>query len=177
MTLAAVPNSHVRPASLVLTVLNEGHSLPTFLRSLSAQRHLPSEVVIVDGGSADDTVEILTAWSPPAGTAVRIVERPGANISQGRNTAISLAESPWILVTDGGTVLDPGWIESLLDSFDGQPTPTVVSGFFRPTGESLVERAIAFTATPRLTEIDSATFLPSSRSIAFTRDAWSQAGG
>lgn len=48
--------------------------------------------------------------------------------------------------------------------------------FFRPVGRTLVEHTIAFTVTPHVSEIDRKNFLPSSRPVAYTRQAWSAAG-
>lgn len=167
----------VPAATLILTVLNEQHSLPDFLLSLSAQEQLPEEIVVVDGGSTDATASLFMEWDAPVGCTLRVIVSPGANISEGRNQAVVAASHDRILVTDAGTSLDPQWASRMLAAFDGTDSPDVVSGFFTPTGETLVERAIAFAVTPRLTEVDPATFLPSSRSIGFTRDAWKAAGG
>lgn len=161
----------------MLTVLNESESLPAFLASLERQEALPEHIVIVDGGSTDDTVSLLAAWEPPSGCTVTVVESAGANISTGRNLAIARAATGRILATDAGTSLAPGWAARLLDAFDAPESPAVVCGFFRPTGGTLLERSIAFTVTPRLAEIDGASFLPSSRSVGFTRAAWEATGG
>lgn len=167
----------IQPASLILTVLNEAASLPAFLASLTAQLTLPSEIVVVDGGSTDATVELLRGWPAPDGCTVILLESPGATISQGRNRAARHATCDRLLVTDGGTSLDAQWAQELLAAFESPGAPDVVSGFFRAVGSSLIERSIAFTVTPVVEEIDGATFLPSSRSVGFTRAAWTLAGG
>ena len=167
----------IREGSLVLTVLNEARGLHTFLDSLSAQTTLPTEIVIVDGGSTDNTVAILRGWAPPTGCRVSVVVQQGASISEGRNFAVSQASYDRILVTDGGTTMHPEWVEQMLGAFDSSEAPHVVGGFFEPVGHTLTERAIAFAVTPELHEIDGATFLPSSRSLAFVREAWERVGG
>jgi len=167
----------IQEASLVLTVLNEASGLPRFLESLKAQSILPSEIVIVDGGSTDGTPDILRNWDAPPGCVVSVLDRPGANISKGRNYAIEKARHARILVTDAGTTLDEHWARNLLLAFSSTESPDVVSGFFSPTGEHTWEKSIAFAVTPELSEIDAETFLPSSRSVGFTKDAWNRAGG
>jgi glycosyltransferase involved in cell wall biosynthesis len=160
-----------------MTVLNEEGSLRGFLASLSAQTVTPAEIVVVDGGSTDATVALFEAWQAPAGCTVRVIVSPGANISEGRNQAIGASAHERILVTDAGTVLDPRWAELMLAGFDRTPAPDVVSGFFAAHGDTFVERTIATTITPHLSEIDGATFLPSSRSLGVTRAAWTAAEG
>lgn len=167
----------IRAGSLVLTVLNEAQGLPIFLESLSAQTVLPSQIVVVDGGSKDSTVQLLQAWAAPAGCEMTVIERQGASISEGRNIAVAQTSNERILVTDGGTTLHSEWVERMFAAFDAPEAPHVVGGFFEPVGETFLERTIAFAVTPQLKEIDPTTFLPSSRSLGFVREAWDRVGG
>lgn len=161
--------------SLVMTVLDEELSLPAFLKSLAAQWLMPDEVVVVDGGSTDRTVAILTAWGNSAEVKMTVLESPGANISEGRNRAIQHAQHDLIAVTDAGTRLDPRWLRELVATkTDGVD---VVSGFFEPMWSSRNERLFSSVLVPLLDEIDPGSFLPSSRSLLITRRAWAAAGG
>jgi len=164
-------------ASLILTVLNEATALPAFFESVQAQTVLPADIVVVDGGSVDGTARMFAEWELPSGVEVTVVVSNGANISKGRNIAFSSAKHERVLVTDAGTSLSPKWAEQMLEGFERVGSPAVICGFFEPVGEALTERTIAFTVTPRVEEIDGQTFLPSSRSLATTRQAWQDAGG
>jgi glycosyltransferase involved in cell wall biosynthesis len=165
------------PASLVLTVLNEAQSIEQFLDSIASQSWVPAEIVVVDGGSSDGTAAALGRWTPPVGCEVKVIVAEGAGISRGRNVAVAAARFDRILVTDAGTVLESDWVELMLRAFDREPAPDVVSGFYHPSGETFLERTIAFTVTHDLAEVNPESFLPSSRSLAFTRDAWEAGGG
>ncbi|MBL0887532.1 glycosyltransferase [Myceligenerans indicum] len=161
--------------SLVMTVLNEERGLPAFLSSLRAQTLPPDELVVVDGGSTDATVPVLQAWGETAGMKVTVIEAPGANISRGRNLAIERAQHQLIAVTDAGTCLDAGWLAALVAA--RTQDVDVVSGFFEPTWGSRNERLFASVLMPLLDEIDPDEFLPSSRSLLITREAWQAAEG
>jgi glycosyltransferase involved in cell wall biosynthesis len=159
--------------SVVVTVLNEAGSLPRLLDSLAAQHRRPDEVVVCDGGSADPTLELLRAEDR---FDMRVLERPGANISQGRNAAIHAATGEIVAVTDAGVRLDPAWLDRIVEPLeDGRAR--VAAGFFRPDPKSVFEVAMGATVLPELRDIRAERFLPSSRSVAFSKDAWKEVGG
>jgi len=159
--------------SVVVTVLNETHSLPRLLDSLAAQTRLPDEVVICDGGSTDDTLSLLEAEER---LPLRVIQRPGANISQGRNAAIEAARGDVIAVTDAGVRLSLRWLEEITTPLENGDTQTV-AGFFRPDPQTLFEIAMGATVLPEQREIRAEHFLPSSRSVAFHKSAWAAVGG
>jgi glycosyltransferase involved in cell wall biosynthesis len=169
---------------VVSTVKNEAGSLAALLDSLSAQSRQPDEIVVVDGGSSDGTWELLCerAASWPG---LRPLREPGANIAAGRNLAIAQAEAEVVAVTDAGVRLADDWLERLTAPFEQgsslerspASSPDVVSGFFHPDPHGLWELALGATTLPTESEIDPTTFLPSSRSVAFRKQAWKAVGG
>jgi glycosyltransferase involved in cell wall biosynthesis len=162
------------PITLIFTVLNEARSLPAVLDSIAAQTRMPDEVVVCDGGSRDATVQLLKAEKR---FAVRVISAPGANISRGRNIAIEASAHPWIACTDAGTRLHPDWLARLIAARDSAPDRAVVAGFFEPEFDGAFETAMSATVLPARDDIDPATFLPSSRSVAYEKDAWRAVGG
>ena len=165
--------------SVIATVLNEGTSIEQLLESLAGQSRPPDEVVIVDGGSTDDTLPTLQSWAASGRLPVKIVVRPGANISQGRNAAIGAATGDVIASTDAGVRLEPDWLEALAAPFESEEGARVqvVSGWFVADPQTLFETAMGATVLPRRREVKVESFLPSSRSVAFRRAAWTAAGG
>jgi glycosyltransferase involved in cell wall biosynthesis len=159
-----------------MTVRNEAASLPVLLESLLRQTALPAEVIIVDGGSTDGTPGVALQYA--SSLPIRVIDRPGANISEGRNAAIEAANYPIIAATDAGVRLDPCWLECLVTPLiDGTSDVDVVSGFFVPDPQTPFELAMGATVLPGLSEVDPSTFLPSSRSVAFRKEVWEAVGG
>jgi glycosyltransferase involved in cell wall biosynthesis len=168
--------------TVISTVLNEGESVRRLMDSLLAQTRQADEVVIVDGGSRDNTVAVLNEYG--GRLPLRVLVEPGANISRGRNVAVQMAGGDLFACADAGVWLEPGWLECLLAPFENAPSdrwgnvrPQAVAGFFVPDVASPFEIAMGATVLPTLAEVNPATFLPSSRSVAFTRAAWQAAGG
>lgn len=162
--------------SVISTVLNEGESIRRLLDSLAGQTRPPDEIVIVDGGSRDRTVAILEEYTDRL--PLRVLRAPGANISAGRNVAIRASTGDVIASVDAGVRIEPDWLAHLVAPFDpAGPVHQAVAGFFVPDVATPFEMAMGATVLPTLDEIDPATFLPSSRSVAFTKAAWEAAGG
>lgn len=162
--------------SLVVTVKNERASINGFVDSLLAQTRRPDEVVIVDGGSTDGTLDSLeqAARRDPA---VRVLSAPGSRIAGGRNAGIRAAKGPIVAVTDAGTALAPDWLQLLVRPLEDDPYLALSSGFYRAGGRTWFERCLGTIITPQIEEIDPERFLPSSRSVAFRKDWWVRVGG
>jgi glycosyltransferase involved in cell wall biosynthesis len=162
--------------SLVCTVLNEAATIDDLMRSIAAQTVRPREVIVVDGGSRDGTHLRIAWWHGRLGCPLRLIERDGANIATGRNVGIAAARSSLIAVTDAGVRLDARWLKRLCARFD-DPSVAVCGGFFVPDARTPFEAAMGATVLPTRDDIDPATFLPSSRSVAFRKAAWAAGGG
>ena len=161
--------------SLIATVLNEGDNIHHLFNSIQAQTRQPDEIVIVDGGSDDNTCEIIRGYRDRL--PVRVLVEPGCNISQGRNRAIEAATGDIIAVTDAGVRLSERWLEKITDPLLNNADLSGVAGFFLADPRTLFEVALGATTLPLPDEINAATFLPSSRSIAFRRSAALEVSG
>jgi len=160
--------------SVILTVLNEGEAARAVLDSLCKQTLRPDEVVIADGGSRDQTVAVLREYEVKL--PLKIVSAPGSSIAQGRNAAIRAASGDILGVTDAGVRCRPDWLERLTAPF-GAPEVMAVAGFFCSAPQTVLETAMGSTVLPEARDVNPATYLPSSRSVAFRRAAWEAAGG
>lgn len=169
----ATPSASV---SLCATIFNEADSVTAWLDSIFAQTRPPEEIVLCDAGSTDGTIEQIerrAAQDP----RIRLIVEQGANVPEGRNTAIEAASGPAIAVTDAGTILDPEWLERLIAPLEADPELAVSAGFYRPAGRNAFERILATVITPRRQDLPADGFPPSSRSVAFRKSWWERVGG
>jgi glycosyltransferase involved in cell wall biosynthesis len=156
--------------SLVTTVLNAADHIGEFLDSVAAQTRPPDDVIVCDGGSTDGTLEFLERAD-----GITLIVEPGANIARGRNVAIAAAAHDVIALSDADCVLDPNWLERLLEPLEAGAD--VAMGFYRPITQGFLQECMAAVNLPDADEIDEATFMPSGRSVAFRRGAIEAAGG
>ncbi|TSC85010.1 MAG: putative glycosyltransferase [Parcubacteria group bacterium Gr01-1014_13] len=162
--------------SLITTVLNESGNLADWLEGVLSQTVLPEEIIIVDGGSKDGTWEMLQEKSRQ-NSLVKVWQYPG-NISAGRNFAIGEAQGEIIVVTDAGCNYDVNWFRKITDPILSGQSSFVATGFgpWFKANDSLLTRLIAAATIPAPFEFRK-NWLPSSRSVAFKKEVWQQAGG
>lgn len=88
--------------SLLVTVYNVKETLPVTLQSISAQDYPDLEVVIVDGGSTDGTVELIEAFVAQtkgrAGFSVRWVSEPDDGLYDAMNKAFRMSSGDVVAV-------------------------------------------------------------------------------
>ena len=149
--------------ALIATFLNEAASMPAFLASLSAQTRQPDEIVLVDAGSSDGSD--LLAEAHPSVRLLRVV----GNRSVGRNAAIKATEADVIAATDLGCVLEPTWLERIVQPLEADPTLDVVMGWMVPPPDGNRVRASVATLVVPIESVDPSSTRPSTRSVAFRR--------
>jgi len=160
--------------SLICTVINEERTIGNLLDSILKQTRKPDEIVIVDGGSRDNTVKVLKEHSKRFPIPVKVIVADGANISQGRNIAIQYAHGSVIVSTDGGTVHDKDWFKNIVKNIeDGYD---VSAGLFYALPKTEFEEIVGKLFYPDMEKVPD-DWPPSSRSAAFTKKAWAKAGG
>src|SRR5436190_1112680 len=99
--------------SLIVPARNEEISIRAFLTSLVQQTLSAREIIIADGGSIDQTKEIIKEFVR-AGYPIRLIEDADAYPGRARNLAIEAAHTQWVAMTDAGTVVAPDWLEKLV---------------------------------------------------------------
>ena len=100
--------------TVVIPARNEEVYLPLTLRALAGQRHAPDEVIVVDNGSTDRTVQVARDW----GATVLRCERPG--VAHTRQMGLEAARSEWVATTDADSLPSPQWLEKLSEAAPGR---------------------------------------------------------
>ena len=131
--------------SLVVPLQDEERSVCALLRSIVEQSHLPAEIVLVDAGSRDRTIEYALTIAMPR--PLRIVRTARVFPGVARNEGVSAAGFEWIAFTDGGIVLHPDWLQELLAAAAEKSTD-VVFGAFDPVCDSFFRECAALAYVP-----------------------------
>jgi glycosyltransferase involved in cell wall biosynthesis len=155
--------------AVVVTVLNEQGTIRSLAESLINQSIRPAEIVIVDGGSTDRTLEIIKEYKK-----IKVLKKPG-NRSVGRNWGVANTKSTIIAFTDAGCVPHLNWIEELIKPFSNKQYE-VVSGYYEGQASTIFQKCLVPFVLVMPDKLGS-EFLPATRSMAITREAWNKSGG
>jgi rSAM/selenodomain-associated transferase 2 len=113
--------------SVVIPTLNAERGLAACLTALvpAAVEGLVREVIVVDGGSSDRTVNIV---DQAGAILVRTAPGRGQQLAAGAERA----RMPWLLFLHADTVLEAGWereVSAFIERAEGQDRPHTVAAF------------------------------------------------
>jgi len=94
--------------TVVMPAYNVGRFVAEAARSVLAQTHREFELIVVDDGSTDDTVEQLARIHD---ARLRVIRQPNGGSSAARNTGIAAGHGEWIAFIDGDDVWLPEKLE------------------------------------------------------------------
>lgn len=147
------------------------------IESIGRQTRKPDEVIFVDGGSSDGTIEILRRVCEQD-SHFRLIEASRSLPGQGRNIGVANAAFDWIAFTDAGNRLEPEWLEQLIEVAKADPETAIVCGNFEPIADSFFKQCAAIAYVPDRTARENGTVRgPFIASSLVRRDVWHSAGG
>src|ERR1700741_504810 len=103
--------SQRKTLSIAMIAMNEEANLPRTLESVK----WADEIIVVDSGSRDRTVEIAKSFG--AKTSYHVFGGHGEQ----KNVALDLCSSDWIFLLDADEVLSPELQQEIRDLLAGEP--------------------------------------------------------
>ena len=139
------------PISLVVPAYNEGKNILESVRSLLGLRYPRLEVVVVNDGSTDDTLQQLIAefglrrtprvywqrirsrpvraiWWSPAHPGLWVLDKVNGRKADAVNAGINLASAPYVCVVDGDSLLERDAMPAIMNAVLPRPAETVAAG-------------------------------------------------
>ncbi len=115
--------------SLVTAVYDVARYLDEFLGSILAQDFDLSrvEVIAVDDGSTDSSLEVLQAWQRRHPGLVTVVTKPNGGPASARNAGLQLVRGEWVSFPDPDDLLDPGFLTAVETYLRKRPRTVMVA--------------------------------------------------
>ena len=117
--------------SFIAAVNNIGRYLDRFIGSIEAQTLDWSEyeVVAVDDGSTDDSLDRLQRWAAERPGRVTVLSKENGGQSTARNLGIELARGEWLPFTGPDDVLNPTYVVEVDRFLDANPKVPMVATY------------------------------------------------
>jgi len=157
--------------SLVITVFNEQDTIKDLIQSLSVQTLKPLEIIIVDGGSTDQTWPILRKFKK----SLKLFQKTG-NRSVGRNFGVLQSRGNIIAFTDAGCLPHPDWLQNLILPFQDSAV-SVVSGYYQGKPETNFQKCLIPYVLVMPDKAGKTEFFPATRSMAVRKSVFVKSGG
>lgn len=124
---------------------NRAELLAETLGSLLPQHRPFDQIVVVDDGSTDGTLEMLAQRFP---TVVRIGQSR-SYVQAARNAGVAASDAEWISFCDSDDLLDPAYLVSVAALIDRHPALDVIyTDHISSTGEGTMMASKLATAPP-----------------------------
>jgi glycosyltransferase involved in cell wall biosynthesis len=111
--------------SIIIPAFNAEQWIADSIESALAQTWHRKEIIVVDDGSSDATLEIARRF---ASNSVRVVTQTNQGVSVARNTAYALSQGEYIQWLDADDLLEPDKIERQLRRLVDCSAKTLLSG-------------------------------------------------
>lgn len=159
-----VPDAVARPAdhdaitgasplvSVVVPVFNAAPYLRESIDSVLGQDYPAIELILVDDGSDDGSVEILRSY----GNRVRLIDQPRAGPAAARNRGVRAARADYIAFQDADDVWMPGKLRAQMRFMQMHPEFHIVFGqfaFWNPDPEGAYPDPFRFIDQPDAWEV------------------------
>lgn len=125
--------------SIIIPTYNLEGCISHSLNSVTNQTFSSLELVLVDDGSTDNTLEVASHILEESDLDYHLLDQPHQGVSQARNTGIRAARGEYLFFLDGDDYLARDCLEKMHQALVDHHTQTVYANYVKvtPTGERL----------------------------------------
>lgn len=118
--------------SVIMPVYNREKIVVKALESVKAQQYRPIELIIVNDGSTDKTLEKIEAWTNKnldEGFTVKLISQTNAGPSAARNKGIENSNGKYIQFLDSDDLIPPERFNVLVEQMTSKSADFIQTGF------------------------------------------------
>jgi len=137
--------SEVETISVIVPIYNVGKYLANCLDSLLAQTHTELEVILVNDGSKDHSLEICKAYAEKDKRIV-VIDKVNEGVSIARNTGLEAATGEYVAFIDPDDWVEPEAYASMLSQLKKWKSPICLCNFYKDTKRKSQPKCFEFTS-------------------------------
>lgn len=118
----------VVPLSTIIPTYNHADLLPRAIESVLSQADERVELIVVDDGSSDDTVAVLTKAQEQYGPRLQVIRQANSGAAAARNTGLRASRGQHVLFLDADDELLPGALQVILETLAARPATGLLLG-------------------------------------------------
>ena len=115
--------------SVIIPVMNQEKHLPACIESVVNQTLQEIEIIVIEGGSTDRTVDIVCRYMDND-PRIQLINKAGEGLSMARQAGLTKARGEYILYLDGDDTLTPNALELLYNRGEETDADMVVLNFW-----------------------------------------------
>ena len=105
--------------SVIIPVYNCGRYIGNTLKSVINQNFRDYEIIVVDDGSTDNSLEIINSTLKDCGVKYKVIHQDNAGVSVARNHGIDISEGEYLVFVDGDDyILENHLSELYVEGYD-----------------------------------------------------------
>lgn len=135
------PEGELPPVSILIPAYNEAEVIGHAIESLLQLDYPTYEVIVVDDGSTDDTLEVARRWEGKAsGVEVRVLTKRNGGKASALNAGIARSKYPFVMCMDADSWVDPGSLKAAMPHFRDASVGAVAGNVKVANRENLLTR-------------------------------------
>lgn len=118
--------------SIIIPVYNLAPYLPVFIRSIVRQTYTNTELIFINDGSKDNSLEVLAGFQQEHKN-IRVITQPNGGPGPARNAGIDAATGKYLVFVDGDDWLEPETLTQCVEEAERTNPDIVCFGYKRVT--------------------------------------------
>lgn len=102
--------------SIIVPVYNAEKTLDRCVQSLQSQTYSHIEIILVNDGSKDNSLEICRRYARED-SRIRVIDKPNGGVSSARNAGLDAATGDFVMFCDSDDWADPDWCRCMQAHF------------------------------------------------------------
>jgi glycosyltransferase involved in cell wall biosynthesis len=124
--------------SIIIPVYNACETIEKCIDSIINQTYQDYEIILINDGSKDKSLEILKEYEKKYPTKIVVVDQENMGVSNTRNKGIKLAKSKYIMFVDNDDYLDNDYLNHYIKEIEKYDLDMVSGGYRRITEDNKI---------------------------------------